>query len=218
MTLLHGTDTEEFLLDLDPRITYSTGRDSSLVVDDPFDIQVRQEFFPEELQVFITGSLPAPDDTGIMRWSLQFRADNLLAITDSVRITPAPFETVDVSPLTIGSPNLTSLIPLVDSGLSFQICLTPVFTIPLPPDVKLWIFFDGFARPRRSLSELEQGLRSLGEPVLQSIFGVGTPLAAREPFLTFRNLWETHPEQPYRLSGILLATIYQIERTRNAAP
>ncbi len=69
-------------------------------------------------------------------------------------------------------------------------------------------------RPTLDLGQIVAGLSQSGEENMLRVFGVGSPLGATEPFLTFRKLWSTHPELPYRLGGLLLAMIYQMERLR----
>jgi len=63
----------------------------------------------------------------------------------------------------------------------------------------------GYLRPTRDLSELVTDLGSVGEPVTLSLFGT----SPGEPYLTFKRLWNQHPELVYRLSGLVLAMIYR---------
>jgi hypothetical protein len=70
---------------------------------------------------------------------------------------------------------------------------------------------EGFLRPTSDLYSIEEGLRSVGEPYLLQLFGVSN----EEPYLTFRNCWERHPEFAYRLGGLVLAMIYRTEEIMN---
>ena len=69
-------------------------------------------------------------------------------------------------------------------------------------------------RPRLDLGQIAANLSQSGEPSTDRLFGLGDPYGSAEPFKTFRNLWYTHKELPYRLGGLLLALIYQLERVR----
>lgn len=60
--------------------------------------------------------------------------------------------------------------------------------------------------PTPALTTVLPNLEFLGEPLYLELFGV----APKEPYLTFRNLWQNHPLPAYRLSGIVLAYIYRV--------
>lgn len=47
----------------------------------------------------------------------------------------------------------------------------------------------------------------LGEPLFLELFGV----AEKEPYATFKNVWEDHPLPAYRLAGLVLAMIYRTD-------
>ena len=70
----------------------------------------------------------------------------------------------------------------------------------------------GFLRPTRTLDALEEELRSLGEPDFLQLFGV----TSVEPYQTFKNCWNNHPDFAYRLGGLVLATIYRTGELTNA--
>lgn len=60
--------------------------------------------------------------------------------------------------------------------------------------------------PTSALVSVLPNLEFLGEPLYLELFDV----APKEPYATFRNLWQNHPLPAYRLSGIVLAFIYRI--------
>lgn len=99
---------------------------------------------------------------------------------------------------------LSELIPLDGSNLQVR--------VPNGSGAKWSV--SGYARPTRSLGDLESALRSLGEPLLIQLFRVTQPEGNQEPYKTFRNCWEHSKEQPYRLAGLLLAYIYRLEALR----
>lgn len=67
------------------------------------------------------------------------------------------------------------------------------------------------ARPSSDLSQIVARLDQLGEEALTPLFG-SSPV---EPFLTFKNLWQQGRTLPERLTGILLALIYQTQSLQN---
>ena len=97
--------------------------------------------------------------------------------------------------------------------------LSPYFALPLSgykfcvntTDEAVSWRIQGYLRPQNSLSEIEKGLHSIGEPYLLQLFGT----SSAEPYATFRNCWEKHPEFAYRLGGIVLAMIYRTEEIYN---
>ena len=46
----------------------------------------------------------------------------------------------------------------------------------------------------------------LGEPLFLELFGVDDNA---QPYATFKNLWNDHPNPMYRLGGLVLAMIYR---------
>jgi hypothetical protein len=209
MTVLHRMDVEEFLLELDSRFTYAIGEDPELFSDDEFDPVVNQVLGIETATV-LTGTLNPPDVSGHSQWDLLLDVDTVGETATVTRRTPSPQDTTDPFPI-VATGTLTEPIDLGGSGLFLQ-----YKTEGTGPNVQFIV--TGISRPRKTMGDLEFELGSIGEENILNIFGIGSPLGNQEPFVTFRNLWRTHPEQPYRVAGMILATIFQIERTRLATP
>ena len=144
----------------------------------------------------LTGRPVRPDVTGRCEYAYHVGiGDGVVNITRSS--SPA---TDKQEPLTLTS-GLSELHSLPGSGYQFRVNTTDT--------TAAWVV-RGFLRPQMSLSELENGLKTLGEPYLLELFGV----EKIEPYATFWNC-TSHPDFAYRLAGFVLAMIYRTEEIRN---
>lgn len=66
------------------------------------------------------------------------------------------------------------------------------------------------AVPAADLGDLLAQLQALDAPVLIQLFGA----APQEPYLTWRNLWESNEPMPYRLGALLLAVAQRTAEAR----
>lgn len=196
LTLLHATDLEEFVLGLDPRITYSDNRNYSLGLNETFSPHVTQlEGVVSELQ--LGGQAASPDFNG--RCSYDFRIEILAP--DSLEIVRRSRLAASwIEPLTLNS-GLSPIFVLPDTGYTFRITTQNAGVA--------WRV-RGYLRPQWDLSRIVADLDNMGEPTLLRLFG----LDDEEPWSTFRNLWRRHDELPYRLGGLLLAVGYRTEAFR----
>lgn len=95
---------------------------------------------------------------------------------------------------------LSETVPLGDSGYSL-----------LVPQIAAGAWQVSFRlRPTWDLGQILAACRTAGDPVLSSLFG----LKRVEPYRTFHNLFQKHPELAYALGGLLLAAIYRSEEVR----
>lgn len=193
LQLLHASPLVEFVTALDSRITYDRPRDQALSFE-LFQPQV-QQISGAAAQLFIVGSPEIPDVTGQVKHS--FTVDIL---GDTVRVTKLSPMLTYVDDLSL-SANLSPSYPLQGFGYQFRVDTTN--------PACAWNI-DGYLQPRWDLGQLAANLTSIGETVTVQLFGVTNV----EPWATFRNLWFQHKELPYRLGGLLLATIYRIEEVR----
>lgn len=196
MALLHSTELETHVLDYDPRITYGT---ADLTGPEVFaDEIVPMPGTPED-SLFLLDAEDPPDVTGRCErtWRLRISVPGTLSISRGE------------SPATV-SEELTDL-----GGLS-----APVPLPGSPRRIRTTVFALGSgwrvvsrSRPRADLSEVAENLAALGEPTLLALFG----LEDAEPWNTYRNLWQRHPELPYRLGGLVLALAARTELLRRTA-
>lgn len=194
MGILHNTELEEFVLSLDSRITYDVLPRDDLYLQQFFPSVINLEGTQKELSLI--DEVGGPDQSG--RTDHQWRVTVLTGSTVQVeRVTPPASTVVQDYALAQG---LSSLIQLHGSGLQAR------FEEGVGSD---WLV-TASARPERDITDLVRDLDGFGAD-LDIAFGVGTESGAREPFLTFRNLWQSHPEQLYRFGGALMAWIYRAD-------
>jgi hypothetical protein len=224
LAMLAATELGGFVTDLDPRITYDV-RDDSFFSSQNFGARVS----PTD-KVWVTGDLGTSDVSGICvrAWQLAATSDTQLLVKE---ILPRRAQVTLNYTLTDW---LSNLLALPDSSLffRFQNDIEPVEWYDLAFsawDGLDWTQLGGgpmanyswavqaVTRPRFSLGDLESSLRQIGEPNILTLFGVGSPRATQEPWLTFYNLWLRHPEVQYALGGLVLGLIYYTEQVRLGA-
>ncbi len=195
LRLIAATELQTHVQALDPRITYETTT-RQLTQPDTFTPQIHQYAGPTSAQLRLLGEPIKPDVSGKSAYSYQ-----ITAASATLQIRRVVFPLQDISyPITL-TQGVSLPVALPFSGYKVRVNTTG----PAAWTVR------GFLRPQLSLAEIEQGLRSIGEPYLIQLFGASSV----EPYQTFRNCWEQHPEFAYRLGGLVLAAIYRTEELRN---
>lgn len=192
LQLIAATELQSYVLALDPRLTYDNPRD--LARTSAFAPRIKR--FQGNGQLSLLGNALPPDTTGQSMYAYQVTVSG-----GDVTVSRQSFPTtITTEPIVLTS-GLSQEIALPYSGYRFRIdtALPAGWTIR------------GFLRPQASLAEIAQGLKTIGEPYLLQLFGVTDV----EPYLTFRNCWNQHPEFAYRLGGLILALIYRTEELRN---
>lgn len=193
MTLLHSTPLLDYVLRLDPRTTYRTGSDSSLVGDELFVPSILQiSGVPATL--YVTGQPEPPDIHGRIRQFFDVVASGAAVLISKIT---APAQQ-DSFPLVLVD-GLSALIPLTGTGLTCQ--FTSV--------VGSWQI-ETFNRPQFDLGALTATLAELSETSFRRLFGE----TSDEPYATCRNLWYRQNEWPLRLGAVILAMIYRLDEVR----
>lgn len=195
MTVLHSTPFVAHALELDSRFTYATGEDSTLFAETLFRPTIVQTA-GAPAAVTVLGLPTSPDAQGRIRNS--YGLEILGSTISVVRETPPAAQAFPTYTVTAG---LSSPVPLLPTGYYLLIASAEVGAS--------WVI-EVKTRPQRSLGDLTMALANIGEPNLLALFGT----AKTEPYLTFRNLWNDHPNMAYKLSGFLLAMIYRTEEIR----
>jgi hypothetical protein len=193
--LLHSSDLVEFVTHFDPRITYSVTEDSWLL-SDAFGLRASRT------DVAVLREPPSADAFSrcLHQWRVSVIDEGTVSVAKQVSPTITTTQNYEFND------DLSNELSLPGSNAGFYFNSTV-----LPGDS---FAIAGCSRPRRSLGELTADVEHLGARYMNDLFGVGTPLAAQEPFKTFRNLWRDHPELPYKLGGLLCAIVFQTERRR----
>lgn len=191
LELVESTELQQYVLDLDPRITYSSYQ-LQLAAPSTFEPVVTQYGEDDPLKILtVIGSPTSPDASGVSGYDYRVTLDGVNITIE--RLAPPPSTTQHVLSFTSG---LSDVYPLPGSGYSVRVNTS---TLDGGWSVK------GFLRPTSTLNSLESALRKLGEPLFIQLFGV----VDVEPYLTFKNCWNNHPEFAYRLGGLVLAMIYR---------
>lgn len=200
LAYIHQTELAPFVYDLDPRVTYWP--------------EPARPFYVTEKQVRATQTAGAA--TTLPQFSGDLFADNARGRSVReffLRVTAedGPWEArltasdapglVTTTPIVFTS-ELSQRIELGTTGISFQ--------VQRPFMATNWNIYTR-AKPSPALTTLLPILDILGEPLFLELFGVGSDV---QPYATFKNLWNDHPNPMYRLSGLVLAIIY---RTNEAA-
>ena len=198
LTLIAQTELQQYITDLDNRITYKLGVDNAFSIDETWEPKVnRYSGTADDVATIVAGSAERPDYTGKMFY--QFNVDILSSSVVQVDRQSPPVKSQNLNfSLTNG---LSGPLDLFYTGLEFYLNTTNAGAA--------WTI-SGFLRPQLNLADIASTLRSAGDDVLTELFGT----KRIEPWNTFRNLWYDHPELPYSLGGLILALIYRTDAVR----
>lgn len=193
---LHDTDLADYVTALDPRITYVPG---NLLFDRLAAGPTYAAVNDATKRVFFVGNLDQ-----LFKSERIFRQHHV-TVTDGSTLAIQYFDdaantqVIDVAPYTVSS-GLSSLVQLPDIAVQFR----------FDPGVGTIWNFETLARPIDNLTAVENRMASvINSGVEAELFGND-----REPYSTFRNLWESHPFPIYRLGGAMLALIYRMDALR----
>lgn len=190
MGLLESTDLRDYVKYHDRRITYRAN-DTSFF--DKLTFQPRVTGGTVVNAVHLSGTPNSPDTLGISnhRFSLSV-IGNSLTVSVSGRFIS---ETAYTLSYTDG---FSQAIPLPGTGLGFRLEQSKV--VNGGATIVVWL------RPTLNLADLEPKFKRLPAETYTYLFGQ----TAVEPYLTFKNCWESHPQLPYRMAGILLAYAFRL--------
>lgn len=191
LACVHATELDAYARALDPRLSYDpAGYDPAFLAPGLFAPRVTPA------GPSFQGDPAAPDAAGRCSYGFRVEADGAGGVT--------------VSPLDGRSPQAYSE-PGYAGGVSGPVRLGDTgYSARLPAGPGVWLVA-GLLRPAWGLPELAASLADAA-PQLDEAFG-----ARAEPYLTFRNLWESHTELAYRLGGAVCALVYRTEEERARA-
>lgn len=194
MMLLHSTEMESYVYDLDPRVTYVPFSDTDLF-NDVFGMTINQ-IGGEGDRLYVRGQHEPNEAQGQID---QFW-DVIVTSPTTVRVDKRrlPFNSKSVN-LDYSS-GMCQPIQLTGSGLTIQ--FHPVAT------GTRWQI-QSRVRPATDLGMLLPGIvNAFGGQGDQAVF----PPLAPEPVATFERVWRQNELAPYRYSALLLAMIWRINQ------
>jgi len=197
MNLLHATPLEQFVRDLDNRVTYDfTNADlfPRTLFEPTFD-----QFAGATGDITFVGDVGPPTQVGRMlrEWDVSVTSG------DVVKITLRNPRVVRDEAYTTSS-GISSVVPLPGTAMGVR----------FPPTVSAEWRIRSYARPNIDMGSVTEALKALGDETLADLFNRIRPAGSTEPFKTFDNLWKHHPELPYKLGGAVLALVYRTEELR----
>lgn len=199
LQVIASTELQTYVVALDSRITYQLNK-LNLATDNVFDPVVNRYAGTSGDVLTLVGDMASPDVSGQSAYNF-----NIKVISDGGT-------KLQISRLTFPLQENEEPLYLVNG-------LSPEFNLPFSNykfrvntlNVGAAWTISGFLRPTSTISEINENLKAIGEPGLLSLFGTTN----QEPYTTFKNCWQYHPEFSYQLSGFLLALIYRTEEIRN---
>lgn len=199
LTLIHNTSLEEFVLNLDNRVTYT-------LADNPFsdptlyDAVVTQTVGGTKQLSYVGGSVP-PDATGTAFLQWLVTVDSTTNV--ETRLLSPLRSVVNAYTITDGVSQLIPLPGVAGSSVRFQ-----------SPDVGDQWKVSLLSRPAADLGAILATLQTSGDDAIAEVFAKTIPAGSAEPFKTFRNLWEDHHELGMQLGALVLALIYRTDAIR----
>lgn len=192
MRILHSTEFEDYVTALDTRVTYMHKK---TLLDAAFGPSVSTN--ADALQFIGTPGLGGTDGRLMENWLITRTGSTYTILNYRTNVSTSHTPTV--------VEQVTALMPMTGH-----------------PDLKVRVFLSVatvnaweiayLARPAETLDPINRAAQvtNIGSEAYAFLF------PRREPYMTFKSLWEKHAHFPYKLSGALLALIYLTEEIRCA--
>jgi hypothetical protein len=194
LSLIDATDLRDYVKYHDSRVTYDL-RDQQFIDRFPSQPIITGNSLTDSFQV--QGEPASPDRLGISNHSFLFSASgNTLRVTRTGR-----FLSEDDVVLQFDG-GLSQSISLGSTGYNLRINESKY--VDGSAAIRVWL------RPTLDMSDIAKSLTSLPADTYLYLFGTGD----HQPYTTFRNCWETHPQLPYRVAGLLLAYVFRLSELR----
>ena len=191
LSTIEKTSLQEFVTDLDNRITYRFGKDHILARHETWEPKIVRIGGDVSNALYVTGKPVRPDYTGRLYYQFSISLSGT-AITISRETPPIDSKSIDYSLVN----NLSPAFDLLYTGYRIHVNTTS--------SLVSWSV-SGYLRPQLSFGDIVQSLDKVGEPTLVELFGTKNV----EPWNTFKNLWYDSSDVVYRLGAITLALIYR---------
>lgn len=200
LALVHSCELEQFVLDLDPRVTY--GFDDAPYFDRSiFASAAIPQAVPSEAITdgHILGDDEPPDRHGQMQkvWDVE------ILTTTTANVYSRNLASAVAATYSISS-GMSSPVTLTGSGLSLRF-RSSSFVDGSGPKFRV----ESLSRPATDLGQFLASALIMGDDVLADVFGIGTAFGAAEPMKTFYNCFNDHYDLAHRLGGLVMALVYQ---------
>jgi hypothetical protein len=199
LSMIEKTELQEFVADLDSRITYEFGADNIFVSNETWNPKVYQTGGTLDHILTLSGSPTRPDYTGKLYYQFQI---NLSGTSISIARQVGPTDTTDIN---------YSLTDGLSPGFDLTYTGYQIFVNTMS-NLGGW-HITGYLRPQLSLSSIVESLEKAGDPTLTALFGT----KSIEPWSTFKNLWYDSSDVIYRLGAITLALIYRTDELKGGS-
>ncbi len=204
MKCLHACELEEYVTQLDSRITYYTEHFSFFKPFITWTPQRHGTTTTKSTDFSIVGDYTAPVSGRMHRqWEISFEDKNTFVASinnGQTRLT------------TTGSVSYTDgrsePLQLPGTDLKFTVSELPL-TVDINNQAK--VVLDAVAEPATTLSDVLIRLQQTPSAVRQELFN---NFSEEQPWVTFRNCFEAHYNPIMRLSAAVIAYIYKLEQLR----
>jgi len=192
VNLLHTTEVEQFLSDLDDRFTYWPVVNPDLYMYMEGTTVVQTAGTGAEL--YVIGQVQKTNGQRLTdTWRVEILSSSQVSVAKQ---SPPATEDAFFYVITEG---VSDVHPLPGSELSFRFQQAMTGTV--------W-FVEKLTRPVYDLALLTEILsQTVNQDISRKLFGFGT---VSEPYKTFRNLWFNNEQLAFKLGGLLMAVIYRI--------
>lgn len=200
LQLLDSTDLHFRKLEFDSRITYDLSTTSDIFDASTYLPAIQKVDSQSDAGLIVSGIPLSPDVVGrsYFEYCVTVVDSNTVRVDRRTGLTGTTSEEFNVA-LNSG---LTDSVPLSGSGYTVRLSI-------MDPGMQ-WVI-RGYLKPTGSLVDVSQTIQSIGESHLLQLFGTSDD----EPYKTFRNCWNSHPDFAYKISGLVLAMIFRTEELRN---
>lgn len=208
MGYIHETELAQYVYDLDPRVTYWPPKPDNFFENAKTRVTITQ-IAGAPLQLNFGGTFAANNATGTSTQTYDIVLNN---IADVLSVdTQQTTKNTAVTTTLIQTTDTEQIIRLAETNLQIALNVpNSLLSLLVGPAVARWQITVR-ANPAPAIANIPL-FELLGEPLFLELFG----LSGKEPYATFKNIWEDHPLPAYRLAGLVLAVIYRTdERMRS---
>jgi len=204
LATVESTDLRDHIIQHDPRVTYDF-QDDPFSLPSLYSVSVTSQIGSggATTTLYPLGTEQAPDANGRMLKEWDVTVD---AGTCQSKLRQPAITSNDAYTVTSG---LSSIMPFAGSTRSYRV-QDSVFTPGAGPKFYVRVV----DRPQRDPASLLAVLEKSYSLQLSEIMGFGTERVNLEPWVTYRQVFNSHHAANYKISAVVLAIISEMERLR----